>query len=109
MSHELKLGLVIVFRSFSKKFSGKRYAPTQENSLERIARTKSSKFISKSMGKENDVHCWTFSIKNLLIAIYTEIIYKRIQRDKNIYPFVSINFPFPSKKRNKEKVCTAAE
>lgn len=33
-------------------------APTQENSLERIARTKSSKFISKSMGKENnDVHC----------------------------------------------------
>lgn len=53
MSHELKLGLV--FRSF---FQETFVAPTQENSLERIARTKSSKFISKSMGKENnDVHC----------------------------------------------------
>lgn len=108
-SHELKLGLVIVSCSFSRKFSGKRsnsgYVLTQENSLERIARTKSSKFISKSMGKENnDVHCWTFSIKNLLTAIYTEIIYKREFKERKIFirSFRSISL-FLQRKETKKK------
>lgn len=100
MSHELKLGLV--FRSF---FQETFVAPTQENSLERIARTKGSKFISKSMGKENnDVHCWTFSIKNLLTAIYTEIIYKREFKERKIFirSFRSISL-FLQRKETKKK------